>query len=230
MGAPKCCAECAQPPRRAAFSALTSFHSYGPREAAASEGFSETGRLRCDFRYAAFARKTQHSPPGPRGSAERELAAALEAALRPSVLLDRFPKAQVDVFCLCLDSGCGEGGVDAPLMGGELAVATMAASLALAHAGVEMRDLVCACSVACASGGAGEEALLLLDPLASELPRAGGSLFVAAMTSYDAQTLQLTREVWSDPEVLLEARELALDACRSLDVGLREQLRLAQQG
>jgi len=208
-----------QPP-----SAHSPSRSYGPREAAASEGFSDTGRLRCDFRYAAFARKTQHSPPGPRGSAERELAAALEAALRPSVLLDRFPKAQVDVFCLCLDSGCG-GGPDASLMGGELAAATMAASLALAHAGVEMRDLVCACSVACASGGAGEEAVLLLDPLASELPRAAGSLFVAAMTSCDAQTLQLTREVWNDPELLLEARELALDACRSLDAGLREQLR-----
>ena len=47
-----------------------------------------------------------------------------------------FPKSNVDVYCLVLESG-----------GSDVAVAISAASLALADAGIEMYDLVSACSV-----------------------------------------------------------------------------------
>ena len=50
--------------------------------------------------------------------------------------LDAFPKATLDVWALVLQAG-----------GSELAVAVTAAAAALADAGVEMRDLVAACSV-----------------------------------------------------------------------------------
>jgi len=58
------------------------------------------------------------------------------AALEAAVLLHTFPKANVDVHCLVLESG-----------GSDLAVCISAASLALADAGVEMSDLVSACSI-----------------------------------------------------------------------------------
>lgn len=47
-----------------------------------------------------------------------------------------YPKASVDVYCVVLEAD-----------GGELAVATTAAALALADAGIELCDLVAACSL-----------------------------------------------------------------------------------
>jgi len=200
---------------------------YGPREAQASAGYSDTGRLRCDFRYAPFARRSAHSVPGPRSTTERDLSAALEAALRPAVLLDAFPKAQVDVFVLCLDGGGGGGqGPAAAAYAGELAAATLAASLALAHAGVALRDLVVAVSLArvAVPGGGGDA--LLLDPTATELAAAAGVAFLAALPSCDAVASLALHGNWP-PDALAEAVELALDGARSLDAPLREQLRAA---
>ena len=70
------------------------------------------------------------------GAEERELSAALLQALRGAVLLETFPKAFVDVYVLILQAD-----------GAELPAAAMAASAALAHAGVACRDLVTACAV-----------------------------------------------------------------------------------
>ena len=57
--------------------------------------------------------------------------------------------------------------------GGELSATIAAASVALADAGVAMRDLVSACAVARVRGDDGEETLVL-DPSASEEGRASG--------------------------------------------------------
>lgn len=64
------------------------------------------------------------------------MAGQLLATLEAAVLLHTFPKSNVDVYCLILESG-----------GSDLAVCISAASLALADAGIEMTDLVSACSV-----------------------------------------------------------------------------------
>ncbi len=60
----------------------------------------------------------------------------MQAALEAAVQRHTFPKANVDVYCLILESG-----------GADAAVAITAASLAIADAGIEMYDLVSACSV-----------------------------------------------------------------------------------
>ena len=67
---------------------------------------------------------------------ERELAAQLDTALSPAVQRHTFAKSVVDVCCLVLEAG-----------GSELAVAICAASMALADAGIQLYDLVTACSV-----------------------------------------------------------------------------------
>ena len=67
---------------------------------------------------------------------ERDVSGQLLATLEAAVLLHTFPKSNVDVYCLILESG-----------GSDLAVCISAASLALADAGIEMTDLVSACSV-----------------------------------------------------------------------------------
>lgn len=75
-------------------------------------------------------------PSGAQTPAEREHSAALATALEAAANLDSFPKATLDVYVLVLEAG-----------GSELAVAATAAALAMADAGVEMFDLVCACCV-----------------------------------------------------------------------------------
>lgn len=70
------------------------------------------------------------------GPEERELSGTVQAALQSAVQRHTFPKSNVDVYCLVLESG-----------GSDAAVAITAASLALADAGIEMYDLVSACCV-----------------------------------------------------------------------------------
>jgi len=72
----------------------------------------------------------------PQSADERDISATVQAALEAAVQRHTFPKANVDVYCLILESG-----------GADAAVAITAASLAIADAGIEMYDLVSACSV-----------------------------------------------------------------------------------
>lgn len=67
---------------------------------------------------------------------ERELSAQMQVALEAAVRLQTFPKANVDIYALVLESG-----------GADLAVCICAAGMALADAGIEMEDMVSACSV-----------------------------------------------------------------------------------
>ena len=60
----------------------------------------------------------------------------MQTALLASLQTQTFPKSNVDVYCLVLESG-----------GADLAVAINAASLALANAGLQMYDVVSACAV-----------------------------------------------------------------------------------
>jgi exosome complex component MTR3 len=72
----------------------------------------------------------------PQSPDERELSAALQTALEAATDLASFPKATVDIYVLVLEAS-----------GGELGAAATAAALALADAGVELFDLVVACTL-----------------------------------------------------------------------------------
>ena len=66
----------------------------------------------------------------------RSYAAMLQSSCTAAAICTSFPKAIMDVHCLIVESG-----------GSDLAVSICAASVALADAGIEMRDLVAACTV-----------------------------------------------------------------------------------
>lgn len=57
-------------------------------------------------------------------------------SLEPAVMMDKFPKSQVDVYAYVLEND-----------GGSLAAAITAASLALIDASIEMYDMVAACNI-----------------------------------------------------------------------------------
>ena len=146
------------------------------------------------------------------GAEERELSQALLQALRGAVLTDTFPKSFVDVYVLVLQAD-----------GAELPGAVMAASLALAHAGVACRDLVAACTVA----QLGEE--LLLDPTPAEVAGARAAATVTALPAAGGATSVTLRGLWAGPGGAEEAVETALDACAVLDQALRGSLQAATQ-
>ncbi len=64
-----------------------------------------------------------------------EISAIVQQALTPAILLEKLPKSVLQLYITVLEAD-----------GGEIAAAISCASLALAHANVEMYDIVAACS------------------------------------------------------------------------------------
>jgi exosome complex component RRP41 len=95
---------------------------------------SETGILRCRYNMAPFSVDDRKSPGPDRRSIE--LSKVIRLALEPAIFLEDFPKATIDVFVEILQAD-----------GSTRVTAINAASLALASAGIPMKDLVAACSV-----------------------------------------------------------------------------------
>lgn len=181
---------------------------YGPRQAERRATFSDNGRVECELRLAGAA--ADPAAAFAQGQVERDLAATVQTALEAVVDVSSFPKLVLHVYCTVLEGD-----------GAEVAVAITAAALAVAEAGVAMRDLVSACSVARVRGQ------LLLDPTAQETAREDGGVTLAA-TGTGGEVAQLvTRGRWSDGE-LKEALELALGGCAQLDAAGRAALREAE--
>lgn len=108
---------------------------YGPREL--FPRFlqeSDTGILRARYNMAPFSVVDRKSPGHDRRSTE--ISKVIRLAFEPHLFLEDFPKAVVDVFVEVIQAD-----------GSTRVTGINAASLALASAGVQMKDLVAACSV-----------------------------------------------------------------------------------
>eukprot|EP00475_Leptophrys_vorax_P038280 TRINITY_DN6720_c0_g1_i6.p1 TRINITY_DN6720_c0_g1~~TRINITY_DN6720_c0_g1_i6.p1 ORF type:complete len:282 (+),score=82.07 TRINITY_DN6720_c0_g1_i6:61-906(+) len=117
---------------------------YGPRQQSLQQqqtAPSERAILNCEVRFSTFANPPNQFEARNRFTARREeeiqLSKQLEDAISVSVMLEKYPKASIDVYVLIVEAG-----------GGEFAASICAASLALAHAGIDLYDLVSAASVA----------------------------------------------------------------------------------
>lgn len=105
---------------------------YGPREAQRKTEFSTQGRLVCEAMFAPFS----HTEKQRNEEERKNLSSLLETALTCAVSLDSFPKSQIEIYLNVLQDS-----------GDVLAPAIICASLALLDAGIEMYDVVSACSV-----------------------------------------------------------------------------------
>lgn len=181
---------------------------YGPRPSDRKTSFSEQGRLQCDVKLATFATR-QRSKSFAQGPEEREISATVQAALQSAVQRHTFPKSNVDVYCLVLECG-----------GSDAAVAITAASLALADAGIEMYDLVSACSVSRVGGQ------LLLDPTSDETYHEDAAVMMAMMPSANLVTQLVMTGEWSDSQSK-EAMELCMGGCSQIDAVARQCLQQA---
>jgi exosome complex component RRP41 len=107
---------------------------YGPRELHPKHlALSDRALLRCRYNMAPFSTKERKSPAPSRR--ETEISKVIKSALEPAIFLEKFPRTVIDLYIVILSSD-----------GGTRCAGINAASLALAEAGIPMRDLVVACA------------------------------------------------------------------------------------
>lgn len=170
---------------------------YGPRELHPKFLQNpERGVLRCSYNMMPFSGQGERVRPGQNRRA-REIGLVTEKALLPVVNLDNYPNAVVDVFIELpqTDAGSRCAGI-------------CAAAIALADAGIEMKDLVGAVSV----GRVDDKIVVDLD-YSEEAHEDGGTadIPIAVIPSTGEFTLlQMDGEITKDE--LLEALTMAKGA------------------
>ncbi len=108
---------------------------YGPREALPKHmALPDRALIRCRYHMAPFSTEERKSPAPTRR--EIELSKVIREALEAVVLTELYPRTTIDVFIEVLQSD-----------GGTRTAALTAASLALADAGIPLKDLVAAVAV-----------------------------------------------------------------------------------
>src|SRR3989344_7998262 len=108
---------------------------YGPRQLHPQHMQNpSTGILRVNYDLLSFS-VSDRKKPGP-SRRSQEISKVTEWALSPVVDLEEFPNTVIDVqiYIIQADAGTRTAGINA-------------ASMALAHAGIPMKDLICSISV-----------------------------------------------------------------------------------
>lgn len=108
---------------------------YGPREAQPKHiGLHDRAAIRCRYHMAPFSTDERKSPAPSRR--EIEISKVIREALEPVIFSEYYPRSMIDIFIEVLQSD-----------GGSRCAAITASSLALADAGIPLKDLVVACAV-----------------------------------------------------------------------------------
>ena len=161
--------------------------------------------LRCRYHMAPFSVQERKSPAPSRR--EIELSKVIREALEPSIFLEYYPRTGIDVFVEVLQAD-----------GGTRCASITAASLALADAGIPMRDLV----VACAAGKVDDT--IVLDLTDVEDKADGADVPLALMPNLNAITL-LQMDGTLTLEEFEKAVNLALDGCKKIYALQKETLK-----
>ena len=113
---------------------------YGPREIPRKDDYDfKVANLNCEFRFSSFSCFMQR-----RGTLsqrdqtldEKNYSSVIEEALKPSILLHKYPKSQIDLYILCIQNDIDSRNV--------LSASITAASMALVNSSIELYDLVSA--------------------------------------------------------------------------------------
>ncbi|HVP26323.1 MAG TPA: exosome complex exonuclease Rrp41 [Candidatus Bathyarchaeia archaeon] len=179
---------------------------YGPREAHPKHlALQDRTIMKCRYHMAPFSVQERKSPAPSRR--EVELSKVIRECLEPAVFVEYYPRTMIDVFIEVLQAD-----------GGTRCASITAASLALADAGIPMRDLV----VACAAGKADDTIVLDLDDTEDKLGVA--DVPVALMPNLNAITLLQMDGKLSHDE-FENAVNLALEGCKKIYAMQKEVLK-----
>ena len=179
---------------------------FGPREMHPKH-LSQSDRMviRCRYHMAPFSVQERKSPAPSRR--EVELSKVIRESLEPSVFVDLYPRSGIDVFIEVLQAD-----------GGTRCASITAASLAIADAGIPLRDLV----VACAAGKIDDTVVLDLYDAEDKLGVA--DVPVAYMPNLNAVTL-LQMDGVLTPKEFENAMNMAIDGCKKIYPIQKEALR-----
>src|SRR5512136_1438315 len=170
---------------------------YGPREVHPKHlALPDRTVLKCRYHMAPFSVQERKSPAPSRR--EIELSKVIRESLEPAIFMEYYPRTMIDVFVEVLQAD-----------GGTRCASITAAALALADAGIPMRDLV----VACAAGKADDT--MVLDLMDEEDKLGKADVPVAMMPNLNAVTLlqmdgKLTHEEFE------RAVGMAIDGCKMI--------------
>ena len=180
---------------------------YGPREAHPKHiALADRAVVRCRYHMAPFSVDERKSPAPSRR--ELELSKVIRESLEPAIMSEYFPRATIDIFIEVLQADAGTR-----------CAGITAASLALADAGIPMRELVAACA-------AGKiEGKVILDLSDIEDKKGEADLPVALMPKSNVISLIQMDGSLSDEE-FKQALDLSTDACRKIYEMQREALKL----
>lgn len=158
------------------------------------------GVLRCTYNMNSFSVEDRIRPGPSRRSTE--ISKITEWALEPVVMLDKFPNTVVDVHINIIqaDAGTRCAGINA-------------ASMALAHAGIPMKDMVSSISV----GKMDKTLVLDLDKYEdSEFEDGEGSTDIPVSITHTGEITHLQLDGKINSKQLKEAIEMAKKACAEI--------------
>jgi len=179
---------------------------FGPREVHPKHlSMSDRMVIKCRYHMAPFSVQERKSPAPSRR--EVELSKVIRESLEPSVFVDLYPRTGIDVFIEVLQAD-----------GGTRCAAITAASLAIADAGIPLRDLV----VGCAAGKVDDTVVLDLYDAEDKLGVA--DVPVAIMPNLNAVTL-LQMDGILTPAEFETAVSMAIDGCKKIYAMQKEALR-----
>ena len=179
---------------------------FGPKEVEQrSQMDPDKAIVRCEYSMAAFSTGERRK----RGKSDRramEISMVIKNTLEQTIVLELMPRTQIDVYLQVLQAD-----------GGTRCASINAAFLALADAGIPMKDIVCSC----AGGYLDSTPLLDLNYLEDS---GGGPDVVVALHPSSENTVLLQ----SDNRISLETFEqvvvLASEGCKAIASYMREVL------
>jgi len=170
---------------------------YGPREVHPKHlALPDRTLLRCRYHMAPFSVQERKSPAPSRR--EKELSKVIREAFEPAVFTEYYPRTSIDIFIEVLQAD-----------GGTRCAGITAVSLALADAGIPLRDLVSACAAGKVDGR------LVLDLNDVEDKEGEADLPLAYMSSLNAITL-LQMDGMLTGEEFEQAINLAVEGCKQI--------------
>ena len=179
---------------------------YGPREIHPKhQALPDRAALRCRYHMAPFSVQERKSPAPSRR--EQELSKVIRESLQPSIFAEYYPRTAIDLFIEVLQAD-----------GGTRCAGINVASLALADAGIPMRDLVSACAAGKVEGR------LVLDLDDMEDKGGDSDMPLAYMPNSNAITL-LQMDGMLTGEEFEQVFNMALEGCKQINQLQKEALR-----
>ena len=179
---------------------------YGPREAHPKHlQHPAKGIVQCRYNMASFS-VGERKRPGP-DRRSQEISKVISNALENVIFVEQFPRASIDIFIEVLEANAGTR-----------CVGLTAASVALADAGIPMRDLVPSCAAGKVQG------TVVLDPMKEE-DNFGEADLPIALLPKTGEILLMQMDGHFTQAEFEEAYGMATDACMRIYEMQKEALR-----